>query len=804
MIRNYLKVAFRNLIKNKVSSFVNIIGLSTGMAVAILIALSINSERSFNTYHKNYDRIGQVLIRTDENGTKDVNRTMPLPLAPALRSTYSNDFESVVMSTETQEHILASGDVKIAQKGRFMEADAPDMLTLTMLRGSRKGLASNNTMLISASLAHILFGKYDPIGKTIKIDNNQDVTVTGVYEDIPKNSQFRDVSYLAPWNLFIGTRSAGWLNKNRSDWNNNFLHVYVLLAGGTDFEKVSRQIKDLKRNNVNKADAAKNPEVFILPMSKWHMYGTFENGIPVVSRELQSVRLYTVIGIFVLLLACINFMNLSTARSQKRAKEVGIRKSIGSLRGQLIVQFFAESLLLSCIAFACSLLLVLLILPWFNKTTDNQIGILWNDTLFWLACIAFTVITGILAGSYPAFYLSSFNPVQVLKGNLTRSRTRAGSFASIPRRILVVVQFTFSITLVICTVVVLRQVRFSKDRPMGYDSKGLIYINMRSADIYEHQPAFRGDLLKTAVVDEVAESDGTINELWANSTGINWPTKNLGATQQMEFGTIGVSQGFGKTVGWQFTDGRDFLSGHSEDSGNVIVNEAAVNYMGLKRPVGSMIQRDRNNFTIIGVIKDVVMESPYNPVTPTIFFLGTWNKATVNIKIKPGVNTTEAISKIGSVFKQYAPGMPFDYIFADSEYAAKFSNEERAGKLTAFFAILAIIISCLGLFGLASFVAEQRTKEIGVRRVMGASVFDVWRLLTSEFVLPVAISFLISAPCAYFFMHNWLQNYEYRAEIAWWIFLLTGSGTLIITLATVSFQSIRAAFSNPVDRLRAE
>ena len=259
MIRNYLKVAFRNLIKNKVSSFVNMIGLSTGMAVAILIALSINSERSFNTYHKNYDRIGQVLIRTNENGTKDVNRTMPLPLAPALRSTYSNDFESVVMSTETQEHILASGDVKITQRGRFMDADAPDMLTLTMLRGSRKGLASNNAMLISASLAQLLFGKYDPIGKTIKIDNNQDVTVTGVYEDIPKNSQFRDVSYLAPWNLFITTRSTAWLNKNRSDWNNNFLHVYVLLAGGMDFEKVSRQIKDLKRNNVNKTDAAKNP-----------------------------------------------------------------------------------------------------------------------------------------------------------------------------------------------------------------------------------------------------------------------------------------------------------------------------------------------------------------------------------------------------------------------------------------------------------------------------------------------------------------------------------------------------------------
>jgi putative ABC transport system permease protein len=799
MIRNYLKVAFRSLIKNKVSSFVNIIGLSTGMAVAILIALSINSERSFNTYHKNYDRIGQVLIRTDENGTKDVNRTMPLPLAPALRSIYSNDFKSVVMSTETQEHILTSGDVKIAQRGRFMEADAPDMLTLTMLRGSRKGLTPNNSMLISASLAQILFGKYDPIGKTIKIDNNQDVTVTGVYEDIPKNSQFRDVSYLAPWNLFIASRSATWLKKNRSDWNNNFLHVYVLLAGGADFEKVSRQIKDLKRNNVNKTDAAKNPEVFILPMSKWHMYGTFENGTPVVSRELQSVRLYTVIGIFVLLLACINFMNLSTARSQKRAKEVGIRKSIGSLRGQLIVQFFAESLLLSCIAFVCSLLLVLLILPWFNKTTDNQIGILWSDTLFWLACIAFTVITGILAGSYPAFYLSSFNPVQVLKGAF-----RAGSFASIPRRILVVVQFTFSVTLVLCTVVVLRQVRFSKDRPMGYDSKGLIYINMRSDDIYKHQPAFRGDLLKTAVVDEMAESDGTINELWANSTAINWQAKNPSATQQMEFGTIGVSQEFGKTVGWQFTDGRDFLSGHLEDSGNVIVNEAAVTYMGLKRPVGSSIQRDGNNFTIIGVIKDVVMESPYNPVTPTIFFLGTWNKATVNIKIKPGVNTREALSKIESVFKQYAPGMPFDYIFADSEYAAKFSNEERAGKLTAFFAILAIIISCLGLFGLASFVAEQRTKEIGVRRVMGASVFDVWRLLTREFVLLVAISFLISAPCAYFFMHNWLQNYEYRAEIAWSIFLLTGSGTLIITLATVSFQSIRAALIDPAKSLRID
>jgi hypothetical protein len=493
-------------------------------------------------------------------------------------------------------------------------------------------------------------------------------------------------------------------------------------------------------------------------------------------------------------------MNLSTARSEKRAKEVGIRKAIGSVRSQLINQFLGESLLVAAASFGCSVLLVQLVLPWFNGVADKEIIILWTNPLFWLAGIAFTIIAGLLAGSYPALYLSSFNPVNVLKGSF-----RVGRFAGVPRKILVVVQFTVSIALIIGTIVVYRQIQLAKNRPVGYAQRGLIALQVTSPDFKGKFDILRRELKNTGVVTEMAQSNSPLTGIWSNNYGFTWEGKDPSA--EIVFGTPSITQEYGNTVGWQFKAGRDFAKSFATDSAGVVVNEAAAKIMGLKEPVGKTITWDKESgnkdYQIIGVIKDMVMESPFEPVRPTLYFMDE-SSGWIFVRINPDVSASEALPKIESVFKKIVPSVPFDYKFADDEYSKKFAAEVRIGNLATFFAILAIIISCLGLFGLTLFVAEQRTKEIGVRKVLGATVFNVWALLSKDFVLLVSISLLIAGPLSYYFMHNWLQNYQYRTQLSWWIFGVAGLGTLLITLLTVSFQSIKAAIANPVASLRTE
>lgn len=800
MIKNNFKIAWRNLIKNKFSSAINIGGLSIGMAVTMLIGLWIFDELSFNKSFKNYSSIGQVMIRHNDLDGLDVNKSMAIPLGTDLRINFKDDLKAVVLSTRTEDHIISSGEEKFTQSGRYMQPETPDMFSLTMLEGSnRSALTDPHSVILSASLAKTLFGDSDPMDKLLKIDDKLNVKVTGVYQDFPGNTEFSDVKFIAPWDLMKS--SGSWYPSRETDWNDNGIVIYTRITENQSFESVSAKIKNEKFNHINQErQKTDNPAVFLQPMSNWHLYNKFEHGVSVTSPQLQFVWLYGIIGIFVLLLACINFMNLSTARSEKRAKEVGIRKAIGSLRSQLISQFFSESLLISLSAFAVALVLVLLSLPWFNQVADKQITILWANPVFWLVCVGFTLFTGLVAGSYPALYLSSFKPVKVLSGTF-----KAGRLAAIPRKVLVVVQFTVSIALIIGTIIVYRQVLFSKSRPVGYSREGLVYINMQTDDIHKHFDAFREDLLKIDAVANVAESNGTINELWSNNGGFNWRGKDPTTSDKMYFGTIGVTPEFGKTAGWQFTDGRDFSRATvTSDSNAYVVNEAAVKYMGLKNPVGETIQRDGKNFRIVGVIKDVLMESPYKPVTPTVFFLGTWYHATVNIRINPHNSTSDALGKIESVFKQYAPAMPFDYKFADTDYAKKFAAEDRIGKLAGCFAGLAILISCIGLFGLASFVAEQRTKEVGIRKVLGASVANLWGMLSKDFMGLVVLSCVIAIPIAYYFLYQWLQQYEYRTTISWWIFAAAAGGAMVITLLTVSFQAIKAAVANPVRSLRNE
>jgi putative ABC transport system permease protein len=551
--------------------------------------------------------------------------------------------------------------------------------------------------------------------------------------------------------------------------------------------------KKLRTDN----DRKYKPEVFLFPMSRWHLYSEFKEGKNVGGR-IEFVWMFGIIGVFVLLLACINFMNLSTARSEKRAKEVGIRKSVGSMRSQLINQFFSESIVVAVLAFMVAIALVYLALPQFNQVADKRLTLLWNNPQFWLIGIGFSLITGIVAGSYPALYLSSFQPVAVLKGTF-----RVGRLASIPRQVLVVLQFTVSVTLIIGTIIVFRQIEFAKDRPIGYDRNGLINVYLQTPDIHDHFEAVRNELKTQGAIVEMTEAGSPTTQVWNSNGGFTWSGKDPALA--VDFPNNGVSHEFGKTVGWQFKYGRDFSREFVSDSTAFVINEAAEKFLGFENAVGEVLTWNEKPYTIIGVIKDMIIESPYEPVRPSLWHIDRNNNVNLAIlKLNPEMSAHQAIEKIKTVFNKYSPASPFSPEFVDDEYARKFSDEERIGKLASFFAVLAVFISCLGISGLASFVAEQRTKEIGVRKVMGASVVNLWSMLSKDFLRLVALSLLLAMPTAWYLMSNWLDKYQYRSTMSWWIFAAAGVGALVITLLTVSYQSIKAALANPVNSLRSE
>ena len=808
MFKFNLRMAFRNLVKNKGGSFINIGGLTIGLTVALLIGLWIYDELSFNKNYQHYDRIGRILIRGhDIKEGPFINSSLPYPLATEMRESYATNFERIVRSSWNQDYIISSGEKNLSASGLFVDEAAPEMFSFKMLKGSRSGLKDRHSILLSSSTARALFGESDPINQLLKINNKIGVTVTGVFEDIPKNAEFNAVKFFSPWDLWVSENK--WiLDRAANDWNNHFLRMYGEIKPGTDFRNVNRNIAGaefLKIKDIDKykEHAARHPEVFLHPMKSWHLYPLQRDGLT-DNKPLRMVWLVGMIGMFVLILACINFMNLSTARSQKRAKEVGVLKAIGSGRGQLIVQYFTESYLFVIFSFLIAYVLGNLALPWFNDLAGKEMHFPVNDFNFWLACIGFCFLTGLLAGSYPALYLSSFKPIKVLKGVF-----RAGPLASIPRKSLVVMQFTVSVALIICTLVVYRQLQFAKDRPVGYTREGLIMIEMKSDDFNGKYDIFRTAILNSGMVASVSQSMGRVTEVVSGNDGFDW--KGRDPNMEESFGTLAVTHEHGNTVGWQFVAGRDFSREYASDSSGVVINESAAKYMQLQNPVGETITwRWRDNepkpYKILGVVRDMVMDSPYEPVEPTMFFVNALNGGVtwMNIRMRPDLSPAKAIAPIEAVFKKLVPAAPFDYRFVDQDYALKFAAEERIGRLVRFFAVLAVIISCLGLFGLASFMAEQRTKEIGVRKVLGASLFDLWRLLSREFVMLVILSSVIAVPVAYYFMSSWLQDYSYRTDLSWWIFAIAGIGALAITILTISFQSIKAALANPVKSLRTE
>ncbi|MEP7323716.1 MAG: ABC transporter permease, partial [Saprospiraceae bacterium] len=786
MFKNYLKIAWRNITRNKGYSAINISGLAVGLTVAMLIGLWILDELSFDTYHQNYSRIAQVMQNQSYNGVTGTEVTVPPVIAAEIRKTYGSDFKYVLQSSWPEDHIFKIGDKRFTSKGHFIEPEVAEMLSLKMLEGTRDGLKEPYSVLLSATSAKAYFNDEDPLNKMITLDNKDQLKVTGVYEDLPYNSTFRDISFFIPWQFYLIKNS--FIQKMDDPWSGNFELTFAQIADHADMDKVSAKIKDVKLNKVSGEEAKFKPEIFLHPMSSWHLKGEFKDGKNIGGR-IEFVWLFGIIGIFVLLLACINFMNLATARSEQRAKEVGIRKAIGSLRSQLIGQFFSESFVVVACAFVFSMFILTIFLPYFNILADKKISIVWSNPVYWMLGIGFSLFTGFIAGSYPALYLSSFQPVKVLKGTFS-----AGRFASLPRKVLVVLQFTVSITMVIGTIVVFRQIEFAQNRPVGYNRDGLVMMNL-SGGVFRHIEALRNELKNAGVIEELAVSHSPATAVWNSNGGFEW--EGMDPNLATDFPNNAVSYEFGKTIGWTVKEGRDFSRNFSTDSLSFIINESAAKYIGFKDPVGKTIKRENVTYKIIGVVKDLVVQSPYDAIQPSVYHLSNEQENIVTIRLSPNRSVKESLSMIETLFKKYSPEVPFSYKFIDDEYSRKFGDEQRIGKLATLFAVLAIFISLLGLFGLASFVASKRTKEIGVRKVIGASVINIWKLLSRDFLVLVLISCLIAGPIAYYSMNSWLQKYTFRTGISWWVFGLTAAGAMLVTLMTVSFQAIKAAIANP-------
>ena len=804
MIRNYFKIAFRNLLKYKGYSFINIFGLATGMAVAMLIGLWVWDELSFNKNFKNYDHIAQVYNHvTEPLDQKQVEgSSQPQPMAKVLREKYGHIFKHVLLVQWDGETTLSVGNENHIRKGQFFENGVIDMFSLKMLKGSKESLNDPQGLIISASTATSIFGDKDPIGEAIKLDNKFYCKVSGVYEDTPPNSTLGGIHFIGNFEHLRSNEK--WIKNNEERWDASSQRIFVQTADKVTMAQANAAVRDfyLKDAPDNFKELAPKYKaiLYLNPMENWYLYSEFKDGYPATGR-ITFVWLFSIVGVFVLLLACINFMNLSTARSEKRAKEVGIRKAVGSVKSQLVNQFLGESFLVVGLAFIVMLGIVGVSIGWFNELADKKISIPFTNPYFLGISFAFLTITALLSGFYPAFYLSSFEPVKVLKGTI-----RLGKYASLPRKVLVVVQFTVSVVLIIGTIVVYQQIQYAQNRPVGYERSSLVRISMDDPNFENSKLVMKDNLLRNGIASNVAFSNMPVTSIWDNWGGFDWKGKNPDA--ESSFSVTQLDENFGATIQWKVKQGRNFSKEFGMDTAAVIINESAAKYLALKNPIGEYITSTdgKRRWQIIGVIEDLVAESPYEPVKMGLYMYqrNVRSLGQMQIKISPNLPMSEALAKIEATQKKLVPSASFRYFFVDEEYSKKFTSEQRIGKLALLFAILAITISCLGLFGLASFIAEQRTKEIGIRKVLGASITNLWSLLSKEFVLLVVISLFIASPVAYYFMNNWIQKYSYHTDISWWVFVVAGVGALTITLLTVSFQAIKASLVNPVKSLKSE
>jgi putative ABC transport system permease protein len=790
MLKNFFLVSFRNLWRNKSFSAINILGLAIGMASALLIGLWVRNEYSYDSFYTLANRTYRLYTRSEYNGATDAWPRVTSLMAPALKKDYADVQDAVRLRTVF--FLLTEDEKRLNIEGSFVDSGFLSVFDLPLLHGDAKtALANPQGIVLTEHVAKNLFGDQDPMGKIVRVDSAENFAVTGVLKDLPGNTEF-SFQYLLPWAYL---NRLGWEKTDLWTYTNTL--TYVLLKPSVSQAVFDAKIDHILKQYVQPGRFA-DRETFTHPITRAHLYSRVENGRP-SGGLITMVRLFTVIAFFILLIACINFMNLSTARSERRAKEVGIRKVVGASKSSLVAQFIGESILLATLSFLLALALVWLTLNPFNQLISARLHLDLANPYFWLASLAFVLFTGLIAGSYPAFYLSSFRPVAVLKGAFKQVNALVT-----PRKVLVVLQFSFAVILIICTIVVEKQVDYARHRESGYEQDRLLYTFVQG-DVLKHYDLIKGELIGSGAALAVTKLYSPITTVWNETTGLSWPGSTDGDKKRY-FNQYESDADFVKTTGTRLTAGRDIdLKSYPTDSTALLLNETAVKVMRLDHPVGTTIKNeDGVNCHVVGVVKDFIIESPYDAISPMIVQGLRTDYPVVHFRLNPANAIADDLAKVQKIFKRYNPQYPFECYFVDESYGRKFRAQQQQGTLGLLFAGLTIFISCLGLFGLASYMAENRIREIGIRKVLGASVAGIAGLMAGDFVKLVLIAVVLASPIAWYAMNRWLEAFNYRIHIGAWMFFAAGGFAVLIAVMTVGYQAIRSALANPVKSLRAE
>ncbi len=801
MFRNYFKTAWRSLLKNKGYSFLNIFGLAIGIACAGLIFLWVEDETTFNNANVKKDRLYELEINMTSGGNNFMMSSTPRPMGAAMKAEIPGIANTARYSDNDQRLLFSFGDESLNAAGRYTDASLFNMFTFHFVQGNvQNPFPQLYSLVVTESAAKKLFGEEkDVVGKTVNIDNKQDYVISSVVKDMPENSTLQ-FEWLAPYEIISNELLTKAGLNDATDWRSYGPLTYVELDKNANPADINKQLKDF----IQRKASDQKSEAFLFPMKDWRLYKEFANGKPTGGGGIKQVRMLSAIAWIILLIACINFMNLATANSQKRAREVGVRKVLGAGKEKLVIQFMGEAFFMSLIATLFAIIIIALSLPAFNMLMQKHLALNIANPFHLISLLIIAAVCGLIAGSYPSLYLSSFHPVSVLKG----LKIKTGS-ASFIRKGLVIVQFVVSVVFIISTMIVYMQIQHTKNRNLGFNKNNLIEINPEH-DISKIFPLIKNDLLGTRVIQDAALADH--ETLYGGDTDNRFKWQEKSSDNQIDIAHRNVSPEFIAASGMQIIDGRDFNENASSENSNVIINESMAKMMGKESAVGKIIQSPRGNpdgvftnMTVIGVVKDYLYGNMYGKASPLIIFCKPPEyQIFLYVRIKANSNVEQALAKIKKVMKKDNAAYPLEYKFVDDQFNKMFQNETLISKVSGIFAALAIIISSLGLFGLAAYTAEQRTKEIGVRKVLGASVMGITTLLSKDFLQLVIISCLVAFPVAWWMMHAWLQNYEYKIIISWWIFLAAGLTAVVITLITISFQSIKAAIANPVKSLRTE
>ncbi len=793
MIKNHLKITWRTLLKNRGYSFINIIGLALGMSATIILGLWISSEINFDRFYSTSDRLYQVYTLETFEGEKHTWAGTPAVLGPVLKQEHP-ELEEVVR-TGSMKPLLRVGSNNLKASGVISDPSFFKLFDFPFIDGNTKSPISRpNSIVLTQSLAKKLFGTANAIGEIVRVDTAISMEVTAVIKDIPNNSKFHGEEFFCSWDYLERINWGG-----STSWTSYNHETYALLKEGASLENTNQNIKNLVQKHSDKNVKA---SIYLYPASRWHLYNQSVNG-EMVAGNITTIRMFAMIGFFILLIACINFINLSTAGAERRAKEVGIRKVVGAPRRVLIQQFLTESFMLTIIAGVLALILAILTLPTFNSIAGSNVGIDVESPIFWGIFLLVLLFCAIGAGLYPAFVLSAFEPVKTLKGSVKS----IGQVFTL-RKVLVTLQFTISICLAICSLIIGQQINHGQNRDRGYDQNNLVYIPL-DGNLIKKYEVVRNELIENGIASSVTKSMGRITHYASNSWGFSWPNSKP-EDYDVVFNSMSSDVDFIKTMGIKLLEGRDIdIYNHPADSNAVLLNEAAVKRMGLSSPVGTQITSSKGseyeqNWNVVGVIENFILESPYENINPIIIKgPASWFNY-IHIRLNTNNDFLASIEKIQSILKKQNPDYPVDIRFADEAYASKFVQYKQTQTITAIFAGMAIFIACLGLLGLVSFATMQRVKEIGIRKVLGASVMRIVTMLSADFIKLILLSIIIASPIAWLVMQNWLHNFDYKIDVHWWMFLVTGLITMLIALFTVSALAIKAARANPVRSLRNE